>query len=250
MQIQLLLMVSSAVGVVVLGPSRATAQQYECHVVTRGETVALVAKRLTGDVDVRNSSWLRVIDTSRSAVVARREYDRIQPGWQVCIETWLLKTQPESGNTLRRVTAAPDVVADYLWWAVPSALAAILTWLLVRHYRDRTSKTVKYMRHFAAIFIREFERPLMRRGSIERPLRSQVQCLPRSRRLKIYLAPREGRSYPNLSDHRKNVEYDVARVLGSLPAARLVNNDQPYSQGAWVVIPFRFTSGVKEEGGT
>jgi hypothetical protein len=46
----------------------------------------------------------------------------------------------------------------------------------------------------------------------ERPVRSRLRCGARLGRFDILLAPGEGRRYPNLSDHKKNVEYDVARV--------------------------------------
>jgi hypothetical protein len=53
------------------------------------------------------------------------------------------------------------------------------------------------------------------------------------------LAPADGRSYPNLADHRKNVEYDVDRVL-RLVNAQPVMSGPLYTRGSWVVIPFQF----------
>jgi len=247
MSIRSLLILLSAV--VAVTPSGATAQQYECHVVKPGETVALIAARLTGTVDTVHSSWLRVIDTSRSTVVSRREYDRIRPGWQVCMETWLLRTGPSSGGKPAERAVGRPVARDYRWWAVPAFQAALLIWFFVKRYCDRRSRTLEHMRQFADIFIREFEQPLIQKRSTDPPIRSQVQCMPRNRRLKIFLAPSAGRSYPNLSDHRKNVEYDVARVLRSLPDGAFCS-DPLYSRGSWVVIPFQLESGVKEEGGT
>ena len=67
------------------------------------------------------------------------------------------------------------------------------------------------MKHFAHRFVREFERPLIQQPT-ERPLRSRLRLSPARARVEILLAPGQGRRYPNLSDHRKNVEYDVVRV--------------------------------------
>ena len=69
------------------------------------------------------------------------------------------------------------------------------------------------MRHFADRFVREFERPLIQQHAAERPVRSRVRLQPARTRFDILLAPGTGRRYPNLSDHKQNVEYDVARVL-------------------------------------
>ena len=51
----------------------------------------------------------------------------------------------------------------------------------------------------------------------------QIAALHASR-LDILLAPGAGRRYPNLSDHRSNVEYDVQRVLTLL-------KDEPFVAG-------------------
>ena len=46
-----------------------------------------------------------------------------------------------------------------------------------------------------------------------RPVRSALRCNVRRSRFDVLLAPGQGRRYPNLMDHKKNVEYDVARVM-------------------------------------
>ena len=102
------------------------------------------------------------------------------------------------------------------------------------------------MRHFAYRFVREFERPLIQRPT-EPPLRSQLRLSPARARLKILLAPGQGRRYPNLLDHKKNVEYDVVRVLQSLADDSFVP-DSLYSQGGWVVVSLRFKVDRKHPG--
>jgi hypothetical protein len=105
------------------------------------------------------------------------------------------------------------------------------------------------MRHFADRFIAEFERPLLRYDVEERPLRSRVRSCIRPGRFEIHLAPGTGRRYPNLSDHRKNVEYDVARVLDVL-ADRSFVVDPLYADAEWVVVSFQFTAGPTQAGVT
>ena len=69
-------------------------------------------------------------------------------------------------------------------------------------------------------------------------LKSRLRFKPYRSRLEVLLAPAVGRSYPNLSDHRKNVEYDVERVrhaLGDTPFF----SDSIRQRGEWVVLSFR-----------
>jgi hypothetical protein len=109
------------------------------------------------------------------------------------------------------------------------------------------------MKWFGEAFVREFERPLFRQPVSRRidrrdghPVRSRLRFAPRRHRLEILLAPHDGRIYPNLSDHRKNLEYDIERVVHLL-------GDQPfrtgrlYAEGRWVVIPFSVGAGRRGE---
>jgi hypothetical protein len=111
-------------------------------------------------------------------------------------------------------------------------------WRMLEGHLVRRKTTTIVMRHFATRFVHEFERPL-RWSEAERPLRSRVRYSARRGRLDILLAPGKGRRYPNLSDHKKNVEYDVARVIGALGDASFVNG-RLYTQAGWVVVPFQF----------
>jgi hypothetical protein len=104
------------------------------------------------------------------------------------------------------------------------------------------------MEHFALRFLREFERPLIQRPA-EHPVRSQLRLSPARARLEILLAPGQGRRYPNLSDHKKNMEYDVVRILQELADDSFVR-DPLYTQAGWVVVPFRFKAGRKHAGVT
>jgi len=118
------------------------------------------------------------------------------------------------------------------------AAALVLIWV-AREYVEERRARVDAMRVFGAIFVSEFERPLLRGRADEPAVKSRMRFAPIRRRLEIMLAPADGRSYPNLADHRKNVEYDVDRVL-RLVNAQPVMSGPLYTRGSWVVIAFQF----------
>ena len=71
--------------------------------------------------------------------------------------------------------------------------------------------------------------------------------MPHRARLDILIAPGGGRHYPNLADHRKNVEYDVERITQCLRDETFLGGPI-YAQGPWVVIPFQLKAEAKMEG--
>ena len=113
-------------------------------------------------------------------------------------------------------------------------------------YVSRRNARLIVMKHFAHRFINEFERPLMQQPA-EHPVRSLVRLSPARARLQILLAPGDGRRYPNLDDHRKNVEYDVLRIVRLL-ADESFALDLPYTEAGWVVVPFRMKTRQKPTG--
>jgi hypothetical protein len=127
------------------------------------------------------------------------------------------------------------------------AAAGILVWLGLDEYLAERQVTVAAMQRFGQTFVHEFERPLIQPDRAERPIQSQLRASPDRGRLEIFLAPAGGGRYPNLSDHRTNVAYDVRRVLDALRDRRF--ECQPvYSQGSWVVVPFQFRVSAREAG--
>ena len=78
-------------------------------------------------------------------------------------------------------------------------------------------------------------------------MRAQLRVSPYRARLEICLAPGSGRRYPNLSDHRKNVEYDVGRVLSTIADESFVCGRLRMRE-EWVVVPFRFRARLKQRG--
>jgi len=126
-------------------------------------------------------------------------------------------------------------------WLGAAMVVPWVGWRILDDHLVRKKTRTIVMQHFATRFVQEFERPLVW-SDAERPLRSRVRYSARRGRLDILLAPGKGRRYPNLSDHKKNMEYDVARVVHALADQSFVNGT-PYTQAGWVVVPFQFKTG-------
>ncbi len=134
-------------------------------------------------------------------------------------------------------------------WLCAAVVVPWLGWRIVDDYLARRKTASIVVRSFVHRFVDEFERPLVRYDVGERPVRSRLRRGARLRRFDILLAPGEGRRYPNLSDHKKNVEYDVARVMHVLADDSFVSG-APYTQAGWIVVPFQFTADPKQSGVT
>jgi hypothetical protein len=119
---------------------------------------------------------------------------------------------------------------------------------ILNGYATRRKTASVLVQHFANRFIAEFERPLVGCDDRERPLKTRVRKARRGR-FDILLAPGQGRRYPNLTDHKKNVEYDVGRVLSALDDPTFVNGAL-YTQAEWVVVPFQPATGSRQSGVT
>ena len=144
------------------------------------------------------------------------------------------------------VVRRTSVVDLNILWVAPlfvTGSVLLLAWVETRRYIDQRRATLDIMKRFGGQFISEFERPLFRRQVAESPIRSRLRCAPARHRFEVLVAPANGRIYPNLVDHRRNVEYDVERVLRLLKNEP-VSQDRPFvngplrSEGPWVVIPF------------
>jgi len=108
----------------------------------------------------------------------------------------------------------------------------------------RRRALTRELQQFADVFVSDFEKPLRIAGEVDRPVRARFRWMPRDRRLEILLAPGAGRRYPNLDDHRRNLEYDVERIAHRLKTYPF--DRRPLrAEGAWVVIPFKFNPGPR-----
>ena len=225
-----------------LGSRETSGEGMACLRVGPGDTAAELAWRLSGDPGNTRQPWFQILNPSAGRFVSKSTYDRILVGWQACL-VGLRDIAADSNTTAARPVAAgwARALADSnaVLWGLLVLLVAFILHSGDQYLRERKAMLVA-MRRFATAFVREFEKPLIDPGAAERPIRSQVRCTPHRARLEVLLAPNGSRRYPNLADHRTNVEYDVTRVL------RTVNDQSfligpPYARGRWVVVPFQRT---------
>ena len=230
-----------------------------CYPIRPGDTAARLAQRFTGNAHNRYQSWFQIVEPTTATLIPKSHYGRIQAGWHVCVATEMLRL----GSAQRRyavVSSSPPALLQsgvrqaqtaidltFLWWATPllAISGLVLARAVTRKYFVRRQACLEAMKKFGDSFISEFERPLFCRRADEPSVRSRLRFAPRRHTVEVLLAPVEGRTYPNLSDHRKNVEYDVERVLQLLRNAPFKTG--PLSaEGPWVVIPFRLETDRQE----
>jgi hypothetical protein len=149
-------------------------------------------------------------------------------------------------SRMLRAVVARDLT---MVWLGAAMVVPWVGWRLVDSHLTRKKTMTLVMRNFATRFVREFERPLLWSDLADRPVRSRVRYNAVRGRLEILLAPGRGRRYPNLSDHKKNMEYDVARVLHTIRDRSFVIGAL-HVQAEWVVVPFRFRASPKQPGVT
>ena len=262
--------------VLAVAPSASlSAESLICHEIRNGESAAELARRITGDRWNTQQSWFQIMDAS-SRFVPKSQYDRARPGWRACIvneaprpvavdaAVRAAQAPPPAPPDIRGLVGDDDLVLSWVVnarhlidnagtvagvtevWIGATVILALFGWKVLDGYASRRKHVLVVMSHFAQRFVHEFERPLVQRPT-ESPLRSRLRLRPVRARLKILLAPGTGRRYPNLSDHRKNVEYDVVRVLKSLADDSFVP-DSIYSQAGWVVVSFRYQAARKRTG--
>jgi len=245
-------------------PSSAFSQTPVCHPIRGGENASQLARRVTGNSRNTYQPWFQIMDAS-SRFIPKSQYDRIRPGWRACIVKETVQsvsvqsvTRPENreapvvaGGSPRPVVAGvirpvANSVDLTLVWLGGALVLPLFVWKVADDYMARRKAVLIVMRHYAHRFVREFERPLIHQPA-ELPLRARLRLSPVRGRVDILLAPGEGRRYPNLSDHRKNLEYDVVRIIRLLGDDSFVS-DPLYTHEDWVVVPFRFNVGQKHTG--
>jgi hypothetical protein len=267
--------------VLALGSASTTFSQSVCHPIRRGESATQLARRITGDSRNTYQPWFQIMDAS-SRFIPKSQYSRIRPGWRACIVEEVVESRVQIAPAIQRPTLAatdlarnppratsahpsatagdvplqwlakavrPIAGVDLTWlWLGSAVIVPLFAWRIVDDYVRRRNTRLIVMKHFAHRFVREFERPLIQQQE-DRPVRSLLRLSPARARLDILLAPGQGRRYPNLTDHKKNVEYDVVRIIRSLADDSFVR-DPIYVQAGWVVVPFRFKVGHKDTGVT
>jgi hypothetical protein len=208
-------------------PPGASAQQIlVCYTVEQGDTTARVARRLTGDVRNVHEPWFQILDTATRTFRAKNTYDLILPGWQVCFPKERLIGRLARARYLIPAAASAQAIrtdprarwaidVHPIWWIPALLVVAVLAAFLAERDLDSQRTVRERMKALGGEFIREFERPLVRQPCRGHPIRTRLQVIPRRGRLNILLAPNDRLTYPNLADHRKNLEYDVERACKS-----------------------------------
>ncbi len=136
--------------------------------------------------------------------------------------------------------------ATFVLWV----LLALLVVFAIRDVEDYVSDRramQQLLTRFGERFVQEFDRPL-RSNPSDRAIDCELRLSPGRSRIEVLLAPRDGRRYPNLADHRKNVEYDISRVLELMKHPPFVQGPL-YAQGRWVVVPFQLKVNRGQAGG-
>ena len=210
-----------------------------CYPVMPGDTVTTISLRLTGDSRSWQGAGFQIFDPSAARFVPKSAYSHIRPDWQACV----------AGPLVVRAEALPPDGQMY-WWALvllcPAAIAALFA---IQTSLERRKAALATLEKFGAAFISEFERPLIDERDSQAVLRVALAVSPDRRSLEVLLAPAEGRRYPNLADHRTNVEYDVGRVVSLLNDRRFICGPLR-ARGSWVAIPIRLKPDLRKEGGT
>jgi hypothetical protein len=244
-----------------------------CVTIRTDETVASVAKRVTGDARNMEAPWFQIVNPTTSRPVPKTRYGFIFAGWNACTTSrdalpdaaiepaaQLLSSPapalppPAAADGPPQLPATPTLATVVVWapaaiWGAVVLVLAFKCWL-VDNYIARRQDTLRAMQQYAERFVDEFERPLKQPHLARRPIQSRVRFKPGRARFDVLLAPdaEAGLRYPNLADHKKNVMYDVVRIQQALSQQAFVSS-RPYARGRWVVVPFRFRVGAREAGG-
>ncbi len=252
-----------AVGISV--DSAAAAPGFVCYPVRRGDTAASISLRETQSIRGWREPGFQVFDPIAARFIPKAGYNHIHPGWQVCIVESLLRhpVVPTDSPTRPRgvsfdVPVSPDRAAAALsthaanpvrwWWLSLLLTTPIMGWIVFQKHTARARMAGRTLETFAIDFIREFERPLLDVRSQQPVVHSEITLSPRSRSMEVRLAPAGGRRYPNLADHRANLDYDIHRVLTLLDDRRF-SCGPLRSDGPWVTFPFRLVVDSHKEGG-
>ena len=244
---------------------RAEAQQFACWPIVRGDTASSLARRLTGTAANTYSEAFQIRDPARQKFVPKSQYARLSTNWRACVARELAKSNlraqalaPAAASaapaaapsaTSHAVSAAPAAATQYdVGFAVTFGAAVSLMLLMISAVSSYAAgrPIPPALQRAGEDFLRTFATPLVDPTSAVPPVAGHLRFIRRKQRLEIRIAPHGGRRYPNLTDHKTNVVYDVHRVIGILGADRIVC-DRLHAEGPWVVVSIRL-AGPKEAG--
>lgn len=261
-------------------PPFVEAQQFVCSPIRRGDTASRLARRLTGNSAAAYSLAFQVRDPARQLFVPKSHYWRLSTHWEACVAVGPVKStpvayapvgasaEPAVAPVEPAVTPADPVISTSAPLAIRSARpapalsdgshddfvfiatmasAALLMLLTYAAVDSRMAPPIPpLMRRAGEQFVIAFARPLIDPSSSVPPIEARLRFIRRTQQLEISIAPGAGRRYPNLVDHKRNVEYDVNRVMQVL-GNHFVKSDRLRAAGKWVVVPIRLAD-VKQTG--
>ena len=253
-------------------PLCAEAQQFVCWPIVRGDTASGLAMRLTGTAAAAFSNVFEIRDPARQKFVPKSQYSRLSTDWQACVARELVKSNvpaPAPANAAYAAPAtAPSSLATAAFANVATAASAAMAIAAAVDLPAIDERDVVFAVTFGAgvslmfvmitlvssyaterpippalqrvgeDFLTAFATPLVDPTSAVPPVAGRLRFIGRKQRLEICIAPNGGRRYPNLLDHRKNVVYDVQRVIRNIGAHRIVC-DRLHSEGQWVIVSIR-----------
>jgi len=257
------------------------AQQFVCSPIGRADTASRLARRLIGNPAAAYSHAFQIWDPARQMFVPKSHYWRLSTQWQACVATRPVRvrrtplayapavalaapvvapvapvvappgpaitTAPLATKVARPVPALSDRShVDFVFIAT-SASAVLLLLVVYAAVDPLVSRRIPpVMQGAGERFVIAFARPLIDPSSRVPPIQARLRYIRRAQRLEISIAPGAGRRYPNLADHKRNVEYDVNRVMRLL-GNHFVVSDRLRAAGKWVVVPIRLAD-VKQTG--
>ena len=239
-------------------PPDAEAQQFVCWPIVRGDTASRLARQLTGDAAAVYTAAFQIRDPARGMFVPKSHYRRLSTNWQACVVREPAKSTPvayvpfiDSLSPPIRSTPLPVVSAASMavpadasqydgFFAAKIGAAIVLILLLGVAMADSLipRPVPPVMQRAGETFVSAFARPLIDSSSSDPPIHARLRFVRRAQQLEIAIAPGAGRRYPNLVDHKSNVEYDVNRVMRLL-GPHFVVSDRLRATGKWVVVPIR-----------
>jgi hypothetical protein len=235
-----------------LSPCSANAQQFVCGPIARGETVSSAARRLTGRANSAYGPSFQIRDSARGLFVPKSQYQHLHSDWEACVaapattlaEPAKVADEPATAPKEQPLETAPLSVtraSGALVGASPVSTigaVALVTLLLAAAIGSLARRQIPPAARLAGEnFVAVFARPLIDTSTAAPPIETRLRFVRRKQQLEISIAPGPGRRYPNLSDHKKNLAYDVDRVMQVLGTHVLCR--PPRAAGKWVVVTIR-----------
>jgi hypothetical protein len=241
-------------------PSRVDAQQFVCWPLAASDTASSLARRLTGSAAAAYTFTFQIRDPARRMFVPKSQYQHLQSNWQACVargpvpsnliayapvvtlaESMRLPDEPVVAATPSVVASAP-LIPDRTYRLLSDSRSAVtigasilLVMLLSAAARSvAPSPLPPNVRRAGENFVTVFARPLIDASSAVPPIQARLRFVRRTQQLEISIAPGPGHRYPNLADHKNNVEYDVDRVMRVL--GNYVLGKPLRAAGKWVVV--------------